>query len=139
MYFSSAFYIQKNRVINGVAPNLIDKFLVLGYEQKSIDNNYRFYQDQDPNIKYKTFFKVFDFIEKPSIINEICYDYSKELLDNDLIVNLIFPNFPKMYFLEKQYINKQKPADDISLLTPYSIIFSINSTDNTNKKNHLMD
>lgn len=59
MYFSSAFYIQKNRVINGVAPNLIDKFLVLGYEQKSIDNNYRFYQDQDPNIKYKTFFKVF--------------------------------------------------------------------------------
>lgn len=44
-----------------------------------------------------------------------------------------------MYFLEKQYINKQKPADDISLLTPYSIIFSINSTDNTNKKNHLMD
>ena len=44
---------------NGVAPNLIDKFLVLGYEQKSIDNNYRFYQDQDPNIKYKTFFKVF--------------------------------------------------------------------------------
>ena len=100
---------KKNRKypFNGVASNLIDKFIVLGYEKKSIDNNYRFYEDTDPNIKYKTFFKVFDFIEKPSIINEICNDYSKKLLDNDLILDIIFPNLPKMYFLEKQYMDSE--------------------------------
>ena len=39
-----------------------------------------------------------------------------------------------MYFLEKQYMDSEKPADDLSLINPYSIIFSLNPTDDSNIK-----
>ena len=62
-----------------------------------------------------------------------CNDYTKDILDNDLIFELIFPIMPEMYFLEKQYISK-KEIDEELLITPYSIIFSINPQDNNNSK-----
>ena len=121
---------------SGVAPNLIDKFLVLGYEQKTIDNTIKFYEDTELQIKLNTLFKIYDFQERPSIINEICYNYSKELIETDLILEIIFPNLPKMYFLDKEYINMKNSFsyNDELLLSPYSIIFSINPIDNFNSK-----
>ena len=81
---------------SGFATNLIDKFLVLGYDQKVIDHTFNFMQmDEDLiNKELKTRFKFFEFEERPSIINEICNDYTKDLLENDLILELIFPNMP---------------------------------------------
>ena len=118
---------------NGKAPNLIDKFLVLGYDQKTIDFTY-----QNCNIEKKndinTNFTFFEFEERPDVINEICNDYFKDLLDNDLILELIFPNYPQMYFLENKYINMQKEIDEDGLINPYSIIFSINPQDNYGSK-----
>ena len=105
---------------NGKAPNLIDKFLVLGYEQKTIDFTY-----QICNIEFeenlKTDFNIFQFEERPNVVNEICNDYSKDLLDNDLIIKIIFPNNPKMYFLRKEILNEKEEK----IVKPYSVIFSI--------------
>jgi len=88
---------------DGIASNLIDKFLVLGYDQKTIDFTFQNCSIEE-NKNFNTRFSFFEFEERPDVINEICNDYSKNLLDNDLILELIFPNFPKMYFLEKKFI-----------------------------------
>ena len=120
--------------VAGTAPNLIDKFLVCAYEQKTIDYTFETQEDIEPDINYKTLFRFFDFPERPSIINEICNDYEKDLLDNDLILELVFPNFPRMYFLDKQNINSKKDPEDELLISNYSIIFSINPQDNNGSK-----
>ena len=118
---------------SGIAPNLIDKFLVLGYEQKTIDITYKnCIPEEKPELK--TRFKFFEFEDRPYIVNEICNDYTKDWLDNDLILELIFPNYPQMYFLDKQYINAKKEIDDELLIGNYSIIFSINPQDNSGSK-----
>ena len=118
---------------NGVAPNLIDKFLVLGYEHKTIEYTLQFSENSEPE-DTKTRFRFFDFQERPSIINEICYDYSKDLLDNDLLLELIFPNLPQMYLLDKENMNEKRYPDEELLTSSYSIIFSINPQDNNGSK-----
>ena len=127
----------KNQLIkytfSGTAPNLIDKFLVLGYDQKTIDYTYQSCSvSQSPDLN--TRFNFYEFDSRPSIINEICNDYSKDLLENDLVLELIFPNFPQMYFLDKQYINTEKEIDEDILISTYTIIFSINPQDNSGSK-----
>ena len=127
----------KNKLIkytfSGIAPNLIDKFLVLGYDQKTIDYTFQNCSvSQSPDLN--TRFTFFEFDNRPSIINEICNDYSKDLLENDLVLELIFPNFPQMYFLDKQYINTEKEIDEDILISTYTIIFSINPQFNSGSK-----
>ena len=130
----------KNKNINikypfsGVATNLIDKFLVLGYEQKVIDFTFQNCENIEPKTELKTRFRFFEFEERPYIVNEICNDYTKDLLDNDLILELIFPNMPEMYFFDKQYFNTKREPDEDLLIGNYSIIFSINPQDNSGSK-----
>ena len=119
---------------SGVAPNLIDKFLVLGYEQKVIEHTYKYFRNEDGGKGYETRFQFFNFEERPPIINEISYSYKKDLLENDLVLELIFPNIPEMYFLEKEYLNTKKEIDEELLISNYSIIFSINPQDNSGSK-----
>jgi len=88
---------------SGIAPNLIDKFLVLGYDQKAIGFTFKNCNIESNEIS-NTRFMLFEFEERPEVINEICYDYSKDLLNNDLIIELIFPNYQEMYFLAKEFI-----------------------------------
>jgi len=118
---------------SGTAPNLIDKFLVLGYDQKTIDYTFQNCSiSQSPDLN--TRFSFYEFDNRPSIVNEICNDYSKDLLENDLVLELIFPNYPQMYFIDKQYINTEKEIDEDILISTYSIIFSINPQDNSGSK-----
>ena len=117
---------------SGVAPNLIDKFLVLGYEQKVIENTMLFNSGEESEILSRL--KEYCFDERPTIMNEICNDYCKDLLENDLILELIFPNLPMMYFLDKEDANKKKEPDEDLLTSTYSIIFSINPQDNSGSK-----
>ena len=120
---------------HGTASNLIDKFLVLGYDQKVIDYTFKYLKRSDdlkPDLK--TRFDFFDFDERPSIINEICNDYTKDLLENDLILELIFPNIPEMYFLDIKHNSSKKEIDEELLISTYSIIFSINPQDNSGSK-----
>ena len=74
---------------NGVAFNLIDKFLVLGYAQKYIDYAFK-YLKREIDVNRKVRYEFFKFQERPAIINEICNDYSEELINNDSIYGLIF-------------------------------------------------
>ena len=118
----------------GQAANLIDSFLVLGYDQKTIDFTFQNNNIKETNLN--TNFIIFEPKKRPDVVNEICNDYSKDLLDSDLILELIFPNYPKMYFLDKEYINlrKEKEIDDEYLINPYSVIFSINPQDKVGSK-----
>ena len=116
----------------GVASNLIDKFLVLGYEQKVIE--YTFQNEGSDNVDNDSF-KQYNFKEKPSVINELCNNYTKECQENDTIINLIFPNYPKLFFLEKNDNKEQKDKstknEDIQNC---SVIFSLNPQDNNGSK-----
>lgn len=118
---------------NGIAFNLIDKFLVLGYDQKLIDNAFK-HSKKEVKVNKKIRYEFFTFQERPAIINDICNDYSKELIDNDLISGLIFPQIPEMYFLKKKYINTNKELEEQKLIKNYSIIFSLNPQDDNNSK-----
>jgi hypothetical protein len=119
---------------SGVAPNLIDKFLVLGYDPKILEYTFLNCENELIHRELKTRFKYYEFEERPYIVNEICNDYTKDLLDNDLVLELIFPNLPEMFFLDKQYINTRRWPDEELLITNYSIIFSINPQDNSGSK-----
>lgn len=72
----------------------------LCYIQKAIDFAYQ-NCNVEPNVKFLVSFIFLQFEERPDVINEICNNYSKDLLDNDLILEIIFPNYPQMYFLDK--------------------------------------
>ena len=125
---------------NGKAPNLIDKFLVLGYDQKIVEQTFNKFENKKPRNNTKTHFKYYNFQERPSIINEICNDYTKDLLENELILELIFPNCPEMYFIDKQILNakeqkkEKENVDEGFVVGNYSVIFSINPDDNNGSK-----
>ena len=119
---------------NGQATNLIDKFLVFAYDQKTKEYTANYNLDKSIQDKIQTRFWTGNFQERPNVVNEICNDYHKDLLDNELISELIFPNIPKMYYLSKSEANQQKEESDDILTQTYQIIFSINPQDNEGSK-----
>ena len=119
---------------NGQSAYLIDKFLIFAYDQKTKEytiNNFLNYSIRD---KIETRYGSCDFQERPNIVNEICNDYHKDLLDDELISELIFPNIPKMYYLAKNDMNLKKEENDDILTQTYQIIFSLNPQDNESSK-----
>ena len=119
---------------SGVASNLIDKFLVLAYDQKDIEYTLKSQELKQLNIK-NYFLQYVEFQERPTIVNEICHNYKKESQENDLILQIIFPNCPRLYYLDKNHIKDQKDQFDFNEETNnYSIIFSINPQDSSSSK-----
>ena len=122
---------------NGQATNLIDKFLVFAYDQKTKEYTLNNFVDKKFRDIVQTRYYICNFQERPNIVNEICNDYHKDLLDNKLISELIFPNIPKMYYLPKNDINLRKECNDDLLTQTYQIIFSINPQgDGSSKKSY---
>ena len=122
---------------NGRATNLIDKFLVFAYDQKTKEYTKENHMDYKYRDTVETRYCRCKFQERPNIVNEICNDYHKDLLDNELISELIFPNLPVMYYLPKGDTNLKKEEGDDLLTQTYQIIFSINPQDNVgSKKSH---
>ena len=119
---------------NGQATNLIDKFLVFAYDQKTKEYTANYNLDKSIQERIQTRFWTGNFQERPNVVNEICNDYHKDLLDNELISELIFPNIPKMYYLSKSEANNPKEESDDILTQTYQIIFSINPQDNEGSK-----
>ena len=68
----------------------------------------------DDSLINQVIYDIFIFQERPSIINEICSDYKKEWLDNDIVTELIFPNLPMMFFLNKSKMKKSKSQKSIN-------------------------
>ena len=109
----------------GSSSNLIDKFLIFGYEKKIIVNSY-LYNKSSNQIEITDSLKSFNLNERPSLINEINNDYTKSQLDNDLIAELILPEYPKIYYLDIWNIDSKEIVNNILSSKSYSIIFSIN-------------
>ena len=116
---------------SGKSSYLIDKFLVLGYEQKVVETTLYASELQKVNIKNNNL-KYAEFQERPTIMNEICSDYKKESQENDVLLQIIVPNYPKLFFYEKIY--KEKEQLDINEELINSIIISINPQDNDGNK-----
>ena len=104
----------KRYPFNGRSKNLIDKFYIIGYDYLTLNkilikNNLNFIQnaskntdeEQSEKIKNKLFPQEYIIKEPPSLINEISNDYTKEVLDIDIIIEMIFPNKPKFYYVEE--------------------------------------
>ena len=104
----------KRYPFNGRSKYLIDKFYIIGYDYATlnkllINSNIDFTQnssksseeEQSEKLKNKKLPQEFLINEPPSLINEISNDYNKEVLDIDLIIEMIFPNKPKFYYVEE--------------------------------------
>ena len=109
----------KRYPFNGRSKYLIDKFFIIGYDyttlNKSLKKKKLFFLDKssfstgdiplEKNICPLP--QEFHIDEPPTLINEISSDYSKEVLDIDIIIDMIFPNKPTFYFIEEKLeINK---------------------------------
>ena len=121
---------------NGRAVNLIDKFLLLGYEQNFIDKylpkkiEEGIKEIKNKNIAKNILYEYKGLKERPTVLNEITYDYNKELLDNDLISELIFPEEPTMIFI----LREKNPSNENIEPQGYKVIFSLGPQDNANSK-----
>jgi hypothetical protein len=70
----------------GYSPNLIEYFLIIGYEKSFIYNDILPNFSNDPRATYE-----------PTTLNTISVASDVDMLDNDMIVKLIFPKFPTIW------------------------------------------
>ena len=131
------FHILKKKYVKypfcGVASNLIDKFLVIGYEQRAIE--YALQKNKRKNINnFKNNpLQYIEFNSRPVIMNEICCLYSKISQDNDKVLEYIFPNYPKMFLIDKKDIKENSDVNEE--INDYSVIFSLNPVNDDSSKN----
>lgn len=117
---------------SGIAKNLIDKFLILGYDQKEIEQTLLTEELKDDDIDNKNIFsKNYQFKNRPTLMNEICFNYNKESYDIDMVISFLFPICPKLFFLEKKYA---KECDSYEESNNYTMIYSVNPLDNGSSK-----
>ena len=111
---------------NGKAKNLFNRFIIIGYEPKFISKVTQSIVDQcvENPIQYANGYKM---NSRPSILNTISYDYSAGYLDNDIILELIFPDYPYVFYMKNSHV---KTAN----LGSSGIIFSLSPQDNNNSK-----
>ena len=118
---------------HGRAPNLIDKFLIIGYDPKVLEKTLpalveKKYTDKVSTMKPDTIVIEEKCEERPQVLNEICYDYNKELLDNDMILELLFPDAPTLYLMRPNIEQK------VMNIGTRGITFSLSPQDNNNSK-----
>ena len=115
----------KRYPFNGRSKYLIDKFFIIGYDYTTlhkllIKNNWNFIQNSPKNNEEESleknkntkFPKEFEVNEPPLLINEISSDYNKEVLDIDWIIEIIFPNKPKFYYVEEELNHNNKKKNE---------------------------
>ena len=179
-----------NLPFNGKCKNLIDKFLIIGYDKitfKNILNNFISKENDLNENKKKDDSKIFNDIffnfnqsmnlrnslkinssrdkrnyknnvyyikksidESPLILNEFMYDFNKNIIDNEKIIEITFPNkYYIFYNVEENNLDKNIKINKAKTLKnndsfiefenkPYSqnIIFSISpESDSNSKKN----
>ena len=130
----------KKYPFHGKDKYLIDKFLIIGYEKpvKSYFpkiKNHNSNQTKNTEIfslneqnNYNSNLNLYEipFSEYPIILNDISSNYSKISIDNEQIIEMIFPNKPYFYIS----INDEKKNKPIY----YSVVFNSNPHDGKNSK-----
>ena len=122
---------------NGKCDNLIDKFLLLGYEQNYIEKylpekiEEGIKEIKKENIPKNSLYEYKNFNERPIVLNEITYDYNKELLDNDLISELIFPDYPNIIYILREHKNSNNENPEPQ---GYKVLFYLGPQDFANSK-----
>ena len=98
----------KRYPFNGLCKYLIDKFFIIGYDYQTLNKilikkELDFLPNSSNNEEDKNNFipQEFQISEPPSLLNEISNNYTKEVLDIDIIIEMIFPNKPNFYYTEE--------------------------------------
>ena len=131
----------KRYPFNGRSNYLIDKFFIIGYniptlhkllidcdEDTLFNNNIIINKKQDNEDKKSSLNLItFNLKEDPILLNEIASDYSKECMDFNTILEMIFPNKINLYYTEEYSYDmkdnkKKKRNDDFSDFTEYEEI-----------------
>jgi hypothetical protein len=133
---------------HGKEKRLIDKFLIIGFDfpriQKEVEliakkliNNVnkeniyygrtgKLHFDSDKN-QYS-----FNFEEPPIVLIDISSDYNKSSFDNEQIIDMIYPKFPKSYV---RIFNKENKKDDyFRIKYPKFVVFNSNPQEGLNSK-----
>ncbi len=131
---------------HGKDKNLIDKFLIIGYDiptMKSISNlNETKFSSNNLNLNQLLFYVdkeklnnnneintiQLNITEYPIILNDISNNYSKISFDNEQIIEMIFPNKPIIYVKQNDKVNKQH------FNYQYCVVFNSNPHDEKNSK-----
>jgi len=96
----------------GSSPNLIENFLIIGFEKSTkteILNDENFKREVQ-DYEYQGYpQKIKIFIEnKPEVLNNISSDFSERMIDEDLIVKYFFPDLTQIYFNKGE---KKEPSN----------------------------
>ena len=121
---------------HGTSPYLIDKFVIIGYSVLDYEKNIL------PSLKTPLVQKTqpgqfffpsngisFQVPVEPTIISEISSNYDKTVVENDTIIELVFPNRPIGYFFE----SKKAYASDKGENLPKAQTIVFNSNPSTNE------
>ena len=101
------------------AINLIDQFLVLGFQKNFIKKEFpKIIEKEKHNLQNKNHIEI-AIEENAEVLNEINFKKDKQFLSKDLLINIIFPNNLQIIIMNK---NTQKEE-----LLPYKVIFSFKS------------
>ena len=127
---------------NGRAKNLIDDFYIIGYDYQTlyrelIKNNNDFLQNSFSTEEEKSK-NIFQIKERPFLINKMSSDYSKEILDIDIIIDMIFPNKPNFYY-EVETIASRHQARKSATLNKETLNNAINNNSIINETNKNID
>ena len=105
------------------APNLIDYFLIIGYETVLSKGELSVEQTSCSTEKSMTkssidITETIDNIKtvEPCVLSNIASDYCNSMLDEDIILQLVFPSQPQIIFKE----------DNAQIPSAYNVIFFIN-------------
>ena len=102
------------------AINLIDQFLVLGFQKNYIKKEFpKIIEKEKHKLQNQTNYIEIPIEEKAEVLNEINFKKDKQFLSKDLLINIIFPNNLSLIIMKK---NTQKEE-----LLPYKVIFSFKS------------
>lgn len=114
----------------GFSPNLLEYFLIIGYDstvvqkeiipgieevsKNKIEKSFNeIMQSSEPKV-----FSEYKSSQIPTILNSISSDYDQEMLANDIIINLSFPDPPSIYYSSMDN-NQYEPNS-------YSVVFFLN-------------
>jgi len=116
---------------NGKATNLIDQFLILGYDQLYLEKEYLNEMKELIKKKQSALLKEryidLKIKERPFIMNDIPYDYNIEKIDTKILREILFPDIKLLIVYKPNDENIQEP-------NMYNVIFSLSPQNEQNSK-----